>query len=80
MSQLKIDLHEIYNQGKIIKQEIVNLVHEAIEKKIPVIEIIHGKGKGQLKKNIIQFLHQPHIKKLYYRLEKDDKNSGRLFI
>ncbi|MDD4874177.1 MAG: hypothetical protein PHE15_04300 [Dehalococcoidales bacterium] len=39
-----------------------------------------GKGSGQLKKRVIRFLMEPDIKKLYHRLEKDDKNFGRIFV
>ncbi|NTU63001.1 MAG: Smr/MutS family protein, partial [Chloroflexi bacterium] len=43
-------------------------------------EIIPGKGSGQLKKKVLRFLNQPHIRPLYHRIEKDDKNFGRIFI
>ncbi|MDD5077851.1 MAG: DNA mismatch repair protein MutS, partial [Candidatus Omnitrophica bacterium] len=35
---------------------------------------------GQLKKSVLRFLEQPEIKKLYHRIEKDDKNFGRIFV
>jgi hypothetical protein len=44
------------------------------------VEIIPGKGSGQLKKKVLRFLAQPNIKNLYHRVEKDDKNFGRIFI
>ena len=53
---------------------------EAVEKKIALVEIITGKGSGQLKKRVIRFLLQSEVKKLYHRLEKDDKNFGRVFV
>jgi len=34
----------------------------------------------ELKKKVLRFLNQGHIKKLYHRVEKDDKNFGRIFI
>ena len=46
----------------------------------PFLEIIPGKGSGQLKKRVLRFLNQPEIKKMYHRLEKDDKNFGRVFV
>jgi len=55
-------------------------VEEAIDTKIKLVEIIHGKGSGQLKKRVVRFLNLPDIKKPYHRLEKDDKNFGRIFI
>ena len=80
MAKLKLDLHEIYNRGAQIDAELNRIVEEAIEKRINLVEIIPGKGSGQLKKKVLRFLNQGHIKKLYYRVEKDDKNFGRIFI
>jgi DNA-nicking Smr family endonuclease len=53
---------------------------EAVAKKVVLVEIIPGKGSGQLKKRVLRFLAQPEIKKLYHRIEKDDKNFGRIFV
>ena len=44
------------------------------------IEIISGKGSGQLKKKVLRFLEHRQIKQYYYRIEKDNKNFGRLFV
>ncbi len=75
-----LDLHDIYNKGFTIDAELNRVIVEAIEKKIALVEIIPGKGSGQLKKRVLRFLVQPDIKRLYHRLEKDDKNFGRVFI
>ena len=80
MAKLKLDLHEIYNRGAQIDAELNRIVEEALEKRINLVEIIPGKGSGQLKKKVLRFLNQGHIKKLYHRVEKDDKNFGRIFI
>ncbi len=80
MAKLKLDLHDIYNKGKAIDEELSRVIHEAVEKKISVVEIIPGKGSGQLKKKVLRFLEQKHIKKLYHRVQKDSKNFGRLFV
>mgnify|MGYP001573920018 CR=1 FL=1 len=80
MAKLKIDLHDIYNHGNEIDAELNRIVQEAIDKKISLVEIIPGKGSGQLKKKVLRFLNQAHIRKLYHRVEKDDKNFGRVFI
>jgi dsDNA-specific endonuclease/ATPase MutS2 len=80
MAKLKLDLHDIYNRGEQIEAELNRIVEEAIDKKIELVEIIPGRGSGQLKKKVLRFLNQSHIKKLYHRLEKDDKNFGRIFI
>jgi dsDNA-specific endonuclease/ATPase MutS2 len=80
MAKLKLDLHDIYNKGYKIDTELNRIVEEAVDKKIALVEIIPGKGSGQLKKKVLRFLNQSHIKKLYHRVEKDDKNHGRIFI
>lgn len=80
MAKLKLDLHDIYNRGGQIDSELNRVIHEAIEKRISLVEIIPGKGSGQLKKRVLRFLNQKEIRKLYHRIEKDDKNFGRIFI
>jgi DNA-nicking Smr family endonuclease len=80
VAKLKLDLHDIFNKGKAIDVELERVINEAVEKKISLIEIIPGKGSGQLKKKVIRFLEQKHIKKLYHRVQKDSTNFGRLFV
>jgi len=80
MAKIVLDLHEIYNKGEMIDAALNRVISEAISKKISLVEIIPGKGSGQLKKRILRFLNQRDIKKLYHRLEKDDKNFGRVFV
>jgi dsDNA-specific endonuclease/ATPase MutS2 len=80
MAKLKLDLHDIYNRGGEIDAELNRVVQEALAKKIELVEIIPGKGSGQLKKKVLRFLNQGHIRQLYHRVEKDDKNFGRIFI
>ena len=75
-----MDLHDIYNKGFTIDAELNRVIAEAIEKKIALVEIISGKGSGQLKKRVLRFLLRPEVKRLYHRLEKDDKNFGRIFV
>jgi DNA-nicking Smr family endonuclease len=80
MAKLVLDLHDIYNRGQSIDAELNRVITEALEKKIALVEIIPGKGSGQLKKRVLRFLGQPEIKRLYHRIEKDDKNFGRIFV
>ena len=80
MAKIVLDMHEIYNKGFTIDAELNRVIAEAIEKKIALVEIIHGKGSVQLKKRVLRFLAQPNIKSQYHRLEKDDKNFGRVFV
>ncbi len=80
MAKLKLDLHDIFNRGERIDTELERVIREAVDKRIPMVEIIPGKGSGQLKKRVIRFLQQKRIKALYHRVEKDSKNHGRLFV
>lgn len=80
MSKLKLDLHDIFNKGDQIEQALQEAVDAAVAKKIDEIEIIPGKGSGQLKKRVLRFLDQKHVKTMYHRIDKDSKNWGRLFV
>ena len=78
--KLVLDLHDVYNKGGEIDRALKSIIQEAIARKAPMIEIIPGKGSGQLKKKVIRFLEQKEIKALYHRVEKDSQNWGRLFV
>ena len=80
MAKLKLDLHDIYNDSRQLDAELNRIIEEAISRKINLVEIIPGKGSGQLKKKVLRFLNQSHIRALYHRVEKDDKNFGRVFV
>ena len=78
--KLTLDLHDIYNSGPEIEKALKAKFDEAVAKKAPLVEIIPGKGSGQLKKHVLRFLEQKEIKAKYHRVEKDSKNFGRLFV
>ena len=80
MGKLKLDLHDIYGDGRKIEESLLRVIQDAVKKKITEVEIIPGKGSGQLKKSVLRFLAQPQIKQLYHRIEKDDHNFGRIFV
>lgn len=80
MARIKLDLHDIYNNSTAIDKALENAFETAISKKIREVEIIPGKGSGQLRKKVERFLQMPHIKPLYHRIENDSKNFGRLFV
>jgi dsDNA-specific endonuclease/ATPase MutS2 len=78
--KLKLDLHDVYNRGEDIDRALRSIIDEAVEKKAPLVEIIPGKGSGQLKKRVLRFLDQKEIKALYDRVEKDSHNFGRVLV
>lgn len=78
--RLKLDLHEIYNKSKDVDRALHDIMDEAEDTGVKKIEIIPGKGSGALKKRVLRFLDRKDIKARYHRVEKDSKNSGRLFV
>jgi dsDNA-specific endonuclease/ATPase MutS2 len=78
--KLKLDLHDIYNRGSDIDKALRDIIDEAIAKKATLVEIIPGKGSGQLKKRVLRFLDTKEMKQLYHRVEKDSNNFGRVFV
>ena len=78
--KLKLDLHAIYNKGTEIDQALDAIFKEAIAKKAPLVEIIPGKGSGQLKKRVLRYLDRKDVKALYHRVEKDSDNFGRVLV
>lgn len=80
MSRLTLDLHDIYNKSTDIDRELLAVIEEAERTRTKTVEIIPGKGSGQLKKRVLRFLDRKDIKARYHRVEKDSKNFGRLFV
>nr|WP_202422946.1 Smr/MutS family protein [Nocardiopsis alba] len=73
-------MHDIFNKGRDIDRALDDIMDEAERKKAKTIEIIPGKGSGQLKKRVLRFLDRKDVKARYHRVEKDSKNFGRLFV
>jgi DNA-nicking Smr family endonuclease len=78
--KLKLDLHPIYNRGEEIDRALEAIMDEARAKKAPLVEIITGKGSGQLKKRVLKYLDRKDVRALYHRVEKDSDNFGRVFV
>ena len=80
MAKIKLDLHDIFDKGQSIEKELNRVIKKAVDERISLIEIIPGKGSGQLKKHVLRFLQNKEIKRLYHKIEKDSKNFGRVFV
>ena len=78
--KLTLDLHDIYNRGGEIERALQGIFDEAAAKKAPMIEIIPGKGSGQLKKHVLRFLDKNRPPAKHVRIQKDSKNFGRIFV
>ena len=46
MAKLVLDLHDIYNRGDQIDRALEQVIQDAIDKKIRLVEIIPGKGRA----------------------------------
>lgn len=77
---LTLDLHPIFNKGDLIDRSLEDIMSEAEEKKAYEVEIICGKGSGQLKKRVLRFLERKDTKQRYHRIKKDFDNFGRVFV
>ena len=78
--RLKLDLHDIFNKGRDIDRALSEIMDEAERTKAKTVEIIPGKGSGQLKKRVLRYLDRKDVKARYHRVDKDSKNFGRLFV
>ena len=78
--KLTLDLHDIYNRGTEIEKALQQKFDEAIAKKAPLIEIIPGKGSGQLKKHVLRFLEKKSSSTKNMRVEKPSKNFGTIKV
>lgn len=78
--KLTLDLHDIYNRGTEIEKALQGIFDEAIAKKAPLIEIIPGKGSGQLKKHVLRFLETKKSAAKNMRVEKPSKNFGTIKV
>ena len=77
--KLKLDLHDIYSSGDRLECSVRDIMEQAWQKRADEVEIIPGKGSGQLKKWVLRFLEKEY-KGRYSRINKDSKNFGRIFV
>ncbi len=79
-AKLVLDLHDVYNKGDEIDRALERVMDEAEAKRATLVEIIPGKGSGQLKKRVLRYLDRKDVRARYHRVEKDSKNFGRIFV
>jgi DNA-nicking Smr family endonuclease len=77
---LTLDLHPIFRNSRDIERALREVIFKAARTGADAVEIIPGKGSGKLKRRVMAFLSQKHIKKLYLRAEADPDNSGRVVV
>jgi DNA-nicking Smr family endonuclease len=75
-----LDLHPIYRNNRDIELALRQFLFAAAQSGDLLAEIIPGKGSGQLKRRVLAFLDQKHIRKLYDHHELDPNNPGRIVV
>ena len=78
--QLTLDLHPIAKRGAAIDEALYEIIEQAQVRKVKSVEIIPGKGTGQLRKRVLKFLDRKDVKAQYDRVKVDPKNHGRIFV
>jgi len=78
--KLTLDLHPIFRDGRAIDAALADAMDEAERRKLKELEIIHGKGSGQLKKRVLRFLDRKDVRDRYHRIDKDASNSGHVYV
>lgn len=77
---MTVDLHPIFRSERDIDNAVRRAIFGAVAQKVALLEIIPGKGSGTLKRRVLAKLAQPHLKKLYRRVEADSTNKGRILV
>ena len=79
-AEIKIDLHEVYNDSAAIDQALAGALKQARRTRAKCLQIIHGKGSGQLKKRVARFLQSAEVRAVARNVDNDSKNWGRVFV
>lgn len=77
---ITVDLHPIFRSDRDIDKAIRSALFCAAAGKADLLEIIPGKGSGTLARRVLALLNQPHLRKLFSRVEVDPANAGRILI
>jgi DNA-nicking Smr family endonuclease len=79
-SEIRIDLHDVFNRSEEIDRALEDAFRRAERHRAKSLQIIHGKGSGQLKKRVARFLQDPRVRAVTRNVDNDSKNWGRVFI
>jgi DNA-nicking Smr family endonuclease len=75
-----LDLHPIFRSNRDIDNALRTFLVRAASTGETTVEIIPGKGSGQLRQRVLTYLRQPHVRKLYRSVEADGPNTGRVVV
>lgn len=79
-SEIRLDLHDVFNNNDGIDRALRDAFAQAQRSRAKCLQIVHGKGSGQLKKRVQRFLQQPEVRGVTRNVENDSRNWGRLFV
>jgi DNA-nicking Smr family endonuclease len=79
-SEIKIDLHDVYNRSEEIDRALNDALAQARRCRARSLQIIHGKGSGQLKSRVARFLQQADVRAVTRNVDNDSRNWGRVFV
>ncbi len=77
---ITLDLHPVFRSDRAIDTALRQTLFKAAATGVDVVQIIPGKGTGQLKKRVLAVLAQKHLRKLYAQVETDPTNAGRILV
>jgi dsDNA-specific endonuclease/ATPase MutS2 len=77
---MSLDLHPIFRSNRDLDVALRTFMVRAAASGESVVELIPGKGSGKLRQRVLTFLNQPHVKKLYTRIELDPRNTGHILV
>ena len=80
MAKLTLDLHPIFRSDRDIDRAVRNVLFEAVRTKAELVEIISGKGKGQLRRRVLALLAQQHLRRFYHRVDAPADNTGVIYV
>ncbi|MET9630189.1 Smr/MutS family protein [Lentzea sp. NPDC006480] len=78
--KLTVDLHPVFRSDQDIALAVRTALFRAAAQRVPLVEIITGKGSGKLRSRVLAMLKQPHVKKLYRRVETAPGNDGMVLV
>jgi len=74
---IKLNLYPISTD---MEERMSEIIQEAIEKRVKIVEIAYGEASDSVKKRVLNYLNKKEIRCLYSRLEKTDKGWGRVYL
>ncbi|WP_028849431.1 Smr/MutS family protein [Thermocrispum municipale] len=78
--KLTVDLHPVFRSDRDIDRAVRQIIFRAKQGKVPLAEIIVGKGDGKLQHRVMRMLGAKHMKNLYRSAEIDPENAGRILV